>query len=318
MSREKIGLIDVDGKLPNLALMKISRYHKDRGDDVEWCDYISHYDIVYKAKIFTFTQDDTYYLNADKVVCGGTGYDVHSSLPPEIDRLQPDYSLYPNIDKRTAYGFLTRGCPNRCKWCVVPVKEGKTRPYMDVDEIAIEGRDHLVLMDNNVLAIDYGISQIEKIIERGYSVDFNQALDARLVTDDIATLLAKVKWLHRRIRFGCDTPKQIDDCERVIAMFDKYGFRGEYFLYTMLTDNFEESFARVNHWRKRLVESRSDSSVSNINAYAQPFRNPYKRNIPPQWQKDIAKWVNQKPVFVAVEFKDYEPRKGFRCAQYFD
>lgn len=189
---------------------------------------------------------------------------------------------------------------------------------MDVDEIAIEGRDHLVLMDNNVLAIDYGISQIEKIIERGYSVDFNQALDARLVTEDIAALLAKVKWLHRRIRFGCDTPKQIDDCERVIAMLDKYGFRGEYFLYTMLTDNFEESFARVNHWRKRLVESRSDSSVSNINAYAQPFRNPYKRNIPPQWQKDIAKWVNQKPVFVAVEFKDYEPRKGFRCAQYFD
>lgn len=115
-----------------------------------------------------------------------------------------------------------------------------------------------------------------------------------------------------------NTPKQIDDCERVIAMLDKYGFRGEYFLYTMLTDNFEESFARVNHWRKRLVESRSDSSVSNINAYAQPFRNPYKRNIPPQWQKDIAKWVNQKPVFVAVEFKDYEPRKGFRCAQYFD
>lgn len=98
---------------------------------------------------------------------------------------------------------------------------------------------------------------------------------------------------------------------------DKHGFRGEYFLYTMLTDNFEESFARVNHWRQRLLESRSDSSASNINAYAQPFRNPYKRDIPPQWQKDIANWVNQKPVFVAVEFKDYEPRKGFRCAQYF-
>ena len=97
--------------------------------------------------------------------------------------MQPDYSIYPNIPSDTAYGFLTRGCPNKCPWCVVPRKEGKIRPYMDVDEIAIDGRTNLVLMDNNILAAgDYAVSQMEKIISRGYRVDFNQALDARLVT----------------------------------------------------------------------------------------------------------------------------------------
>lgn len=190
---------------------------------------------------------------------------------------------------------------------------------MDVDEIAIEGRDHLVLMDNNVLAIDYGISQIEKIIERGYSVDFNQALDARLVTEDIAALLAKVKWLHRRIRFGCDTPKQIDDCERAMSLINQYGYKGEYFLYTMLTADFEESFNRVNHWRQRLVQIRRENGYVNVPyAYAQPFRDPYKKNRPPQWQRDLASWTNKRQIFTTTEFKDYEPRKGFRCAQYFD
>ena len=110
-----IGLIDVDGKQPNIALMKLSRWHKQRGDHVEFCNYIDHYDVVYKSKIFTFTPDDNYVLNADKVEKGGTGYDLHKTLPHEVDMLQPDYSLYPNIDGKTAYGFLTRGCPNHCK-----------------------------------------------------------------------------------------------------------------------------------------------------------------------------------------------------------
>lgn len=313
-----VGLIDVDGKgvYPNLALMKIARYHRNRGDNVEWCDYISHYDVVYKAKVFSFTPDDLYAINADKVVTGGTGYDLHTQLPQEIDRLQPDYSIYPNIDNHTAYGFLTRGCPNKCPWCVVPRKEGKIRPYMDVDEIAIEGRTNLVLMDNNILAIDYGIQQIEKIISRGYRVDFNQALDARLVTDDIARLLAQVRWLKSRIRFGCDTQKQIGECERAMALINKYGFHGEYFLYTMLNDDFNESFSRVNHWRKRLVEARKNKTNVPY-PYAQPYRNPDKRNNPPQWQKDIANWTNKKQIFWLTEFENFEPRKGFKCKEYF-
>ena len=95
----------------------------------------------------------------------------------------------------------------------MPQKEGNIHPYMDVDEIAIDGRTDLVLMDNNILASDYGLQQIEKIVERGYRVDFNQGLDARLVTPDVARLLERVKWI-KRIRFGCDTPAQIVECER--------------------------------------------------------------------------------------------------------
>ena len=216
----KIGLVDVDGHAkkkkwgatiyPNLALCKIARYHKQQGDDVEWAFPFEHYDVVYMSKVFNFSPDDTTVYQADKIVKGGTGYDIKSQLPDEIDRLQPDYSIYPNIPSDTAYGFLTRGCPNKCPWCVVPRKEGRIRPYMDCDEIAIEGRTKLVLMDNNILAAgDYAVQQLEKIIERGYRVDFNQALDARLVTDEYARLLARIKWIDRRIRFGCDTKGQI-------------------------------------------------------------------------------------------------------------
>lgn len=247
-----IGLVDIDGtgarkkkwgktQYINIALAKIARYHRERGDQVEWAIPFIHYDRVYMSKVFNFSPDDLTCYDADEIIRGGTGYDIHSQLPDEIDRLQPDYSIYPSVPKDTAYGFLTRGCPNRCYWCVVPRKEGRIRPYMDVDEIAIEGRRKLVLMDNNILAAgDYAVEQLEKVIERGYRIDFNQAMDARLVTDDFARLLARCKWIDRRIRFGCDTHRQIQDCERAMELINSYGYHGEYFLYTMLNDDFQE------------------------------------------------------------------------------
>ena len=125
----KVGLLDVDHTgFPNIALGKISRYHKSKGDTVEWYNPLLEYDKVYLSKIFTFTPDYGYYINSREVEKGGTGYDLHKILPEDIDRLQPDYSIYPQVDSHTAYGFLTRGCPNKCRWCVVPVKEGKIRP----------------------------------------------------------------------------------------------------------------------------------------------------------------------------------------------
>lgn len=305
----RIGLLAVDSSYPNLALMKIAAHHKALDDSVEWYNHIDHYDKLYMAKVFTFTPDYGYYINADCVERGGTGYDLQKVLPPEIDRLQPDYSLYPQIDSKTAYGFLTRGCPNRCRWCIVPKKEGAITPYMDVEEIAAGGRNNLILMDNNVLASDYGLQQIEKIVRLKLKVDFNQGLDARLVTDDIARLLAKVKWI-KRIRFGCDTPGQIAECERATALLDKYGYRGEYFFYCILLDDFQESFNRVNHWRSR---------GKRFLPHAQPYRdlnNP--RQVIPQWQKDLAGWADKKWIFRTCEFKDFEPRKGFKCKEYFD
>lgn len=323
----RIGLIDVDGHAskkkwgatiyPNLALCKIARYHKQRGDDVEWALPFTHYDKIYKSKIFNFTKDDDACYYADEIIKGGTGYDIHSQLPKEIDMLQPDYSIYPLLSKDTAYGFLTRGCPNKCVWCVVPRKEGAIRPYMDIDDIAIEGRKKIVLMDNNILAAgDYAVEQLHKIIDRGYSIDFNQAMDARLVTPEYAKLLAKVKWIDRRIRFGCDTHKQIKDCERAIRLIQDNGYKGEFFLYTMLNGDFTECYNRLRYWWARNRNLRLEHKP-NIYAYAQPYRDPDNpsREIP-QWQKDMAQWANKKQIFTVVDFKDFSPRKGFVCSEY--
>ena len=254
--------------------MKISAYHKARGDQVEWYNPLCEYDKVYAAKVFTFTPDYNYYINTNQIEKGGTGYDIEKVLPVEVDRLQPDYSIY-NIDSNLSYGFLTRGCPNRCKWCVVPK--------------------------------NYGLQQIEKIIKLGIKVDFNQGLDARLITDEIARLLAKVKWI-KRIRFGCDTPGQIAEVERASALIDKYGYKGEYFLYCILMD-FKESFARVNYWK---------SKSRRFLPHCQPFRdlnNPHQ--IIPQWQKDMAHWADRKEIYMSCDFKDFSPRKGFLCKEYF-
>lgn len=291
----KIGLIDVDRhakrKLcgatiyPNLALCKISNYHKSIGDEVEWYGpmFGNAYDIVYMSKIFNFSPDYSYPINAKTIIRGGTGYDIEKKLPDWIEHCQPDYSIYPTVPTDTSYGFLTRGCPNRCPWCVVPRKEGKIHPYMDIDAVA-NGNKKIVLMDNNILAAgDYAMEQLAKIIERGYKVDFNQALDARLVNDDNAKLLAQIKWLNRRIRFGCDTSKQIKDCERAMDIINGYGYKGEYFLYCMLNDNFNECYNRIVYWWKRNRDARANHT-SNIYPYAQPYRDPDNpHQIIPQW-----------------------------------
>lgn len=323
-----IGLVDVDGRTkktryaaanyPNLALAKISRYHKQRGDIVELAIPFVHYDIVYKSKVFNFSADDMICYNTDKLVLGGTGYDITSKLPHEIDCLQPDYSIYPHIPKTQAYGFLTRGCPNKCPWCVVPKKEGAIVPYMDVDEIAIEGRTKLILMDNNILAAgDYAHAQFDKIIKRGYYVDFNQAMDARLVDNDFAKQIARMKWIDKRIRFGCDTPAQIQQCENAIELIMRHGFQGRFFFYTILNDNFSECYNRINYWRKR--NEQTQRKGVDFTPYAQPYRDPINPSRqPPQWQKDMAQWVNKHQLFHITSFADFSPRKGFKCATYLD
>ena len=303
-----VGLVDVDGHhYPNLALMKIAAYHKSQGDSVEWADpMFGHYDVVYMSKIFAFTPGNFDYYDCE-VIKGGTGYDINSRLPSEIERQQPDYSIYPFVDDKTAYGFLTRGCPNRCPWCIVPQKEGKIAPYNDVEEIAVDGRHNLILMDNNILASDYGIGQIEKIVRKRLRVDFNQGLDARLVTPEIAQLLSKVRWLDF-IRFGCDTPRQVVECERAMALIDSFGKPRQYLLYTIISEDFEESFDRINHFRDN----------KRVRVQAQPFRNfnsPFQ--IIPDWQRDLAHWANKRQLYKSCEFRDFSPRKDFKCIEYF-
>lgn len=305
----RIGLLAVDSIHPNLALMKLSSYHKGMGDTVEWYNPLLSYDKVYASKIFNFTPDYGYYINGGITEKGGTGYDLHKTLPPEVDRLQPDYSVYRQIDSHTAYGFLTRGCPNRCKWCIVPLKEGGITPYMDVEEIASGGRNKLILMDNNILASEYGLAQIEKIIKMNYRVDFNQALDARLVTKEIAKLLANVRWLSA-IRFGCDTPMQVEYCKKAMQLIDKYREKStQYLMYAMIGNNLQESYKRLSSFKDN----------KRVRIVAQPFRDyndPHQ--VIPQWQKDMARWAMRREIYSKIDFKEFKPRKGFMCKQYFN
>lgn len=300
----KIGLVDIDGhNFPNYALMKISAYHKANGDTVEFANGLfGDYDRVYKSKVFTFTPDNLIPYDCE-VIKGGTGYDITSKLPKEIDDMQPDYSLYGIED--VSYGFLTRGCPNKCPWCIVPKKEGVVTPYRDIDEVA-NGNNKVILMDNNILASDYGLQQLEKIAQRGYRVDFNQGLDARLITDDIAQVLANIKWI-RYLRLACDKFGQVKSILKAHELLEKYGYRKEIFCY-FLIDDWDDVWKRLDCLRQ----------YKWFKPHGQPYRDFNNPNqVIPQWQKDLARWMDNKFLYKSCEFKDFEPRKGFKCINYF-
>lgn len=286
----KVGLIDVDGKnYPNLALMKISAYHKSNGDICEWA-VIGHYDVIYMSKIFTFSKDyDLGLISADTIIRGGTGYN-YNKLIPEAEYIHPDYSLYPRFQE--AYGFLTRGCPNECSWCVVPEKEGRIRSYMNIEDI-IGNRKIAVLMDNNVLAHSHGIRQIEKIGELGIKIDFNQGLDARLIDEGIAKRLGIVKF-YKPLRMACDTISQMPYIEKATKLLRKHNVtRKRYFVYVLVKD-IQDALERVEFLRGL-----------NLDPFAQPYRNLTTGELIDYEHKRFARWVNRKELFNSVKWEDY-------------
>lgn len=204
----EIGLIDVDGhKFPNLALMKISAWHKGLGDNVEWCNLFKHYDIIYMSRVFddTYTSDFITAVNADKIIKGGTGYGFKNKLPEEIEHIYPDYGLYPQLTKNTAYGFLTRGCPNACPFCVVTEKEGrKSVKVADLSEFW-KGQKTIKLLDPNILACNDHLNLLEQLAESKSCVDFTQGLDARLITEKNVEILKKIK--IKMVHFAFDNLK---------------------------------------------------------------------------------------------------------------
>ena len=229
----KIGLHDSDGTgFPNLALMKLSAWHKARGDEVEWWVPMMEYDRVYSSKVFTFTPENPYL--PENTIKGGTGYGIMDELPEEIDAMFPDYSIYPNC--KHAIGFLTRGCIRKCPWCVVPKKEGKIRPYRTWREIKRPDSRDIVFMDNNVLACEWGLEQIADMAGQNVRVDFNQGLDARLIDDHVAGMLARLKWI-RFIRMSADTDAMLDV---VLGAIDRLGKAGvkpyRVFVYVLAQD----------------------------------------------------------------------------------
>ena len=276
----KIGLHDSEKEylkrktFPNYALMKISAYHKSIGDTVEWWNPLEKYDKVYSSKIFDFTPENPY-LPPDTIK-GGTGYDIHSVLPDEIEACFPDYSIYPECNY--AIGCITRGCPNKCRWCIVPQKEGNLKPYRTWQELVRTDSNKLVLMDNNILACEYGIRQLESLIDSGYQIDLNQGMDARLVTDKIAAILSKIKWI-KYIRFSCDTTAQIKAIENAAELLMKYGVKPyKLFIYLLVTADVENAAYRVEQLKK----------LRGITIYAQAERNERKGIIPNKLQLEFS------------------------------
>lgn len=199
----KIGLIDVDGhNFPNLALMKISSYHKSIGDHVEWFNGFFEYDRVYMSKVFDYTPDFEFCIRAKEIVKGGTGYNLTSKLPFEIEHSYPDYDLYGIKD--TAYGFVSRGCPRQCKFCNVSIQQGKqSLKVANLNEFW-NGQKNIVLLDPNITACQDWKELFNQLIESKAYVDFSQGIDARTLTKEKIEYLKQIKLKH--VHFALDNP----------------------------------------------------------------------------------------------------------------
>lgn len=306
----RIGLVDVDGKnFPNLALMKISAWHKGRGDVVEWYDpmYSGHMDKVYLSKVFSFTPDFAYPIDADEVERGGSGYCIslvngrevfdqskNKNLPHEIEHIYPDYSLYPELTKDTAYGFLTRGCPRGCSFCIVEKKEGRcSHKVADLSEFW-NGQKKVVLCDPNILACKDWRELLQQLIDAKVEVDFNQGFDIRMMTEEKIDMLNQIR--IKQIHFAWD---RYEDKAKIIPKF--------------------QLFAR--RWRKKIHHNAVVYTIVNFSTTIEqdleriyilrnmgylPYVMIYDKEHCRQIYRSLARWCNNRYIFASCpSFEDY-------------
>lgn len=318
-----VGLIDVDGHhFPNLCLMKLSAYHKSIGDSVEWYDEDRDmYDIVYMSKVFSdvYSPDIPEPVNTRRVVKGGTGYaiwlegdkevyhkDLDPELPAEIESIYPDYSIYPEytgygqpLKKQTAYGFLTRGCPRGCAFCHVVPKEGRcARKVADLSQFW-NGQGHICLSDPNILACKEAPDLLRQLAESGATVDFNQGLDARLITPEKAELLARMKL--KTPHFAMDSmdaiaPVQrglrlyVDACKRVKGKWDWRN--AKVFCLTNFDTTHEQDMERI-----RVIQD----------CECWPYTMIYNKPSAPQITKRLQRWTNNAIAYSkSKDFDEYQ------------
>lgn len=290
----RIGLVDVDGhsNFPNLALMKLSAWHKAQGDEVEMLFPMSSYDRVYMSKVFDFTPDFNTCIDTKEIIKGGTGYDMSIRLPNEVESTYPDYSLYGITD--TAYGYLTRGCPRNCPFCIVGEKEGlKSYKVSDLDGFW-NGQKHITLLDPNILACPDRIELLNQLADSQAWIDFSQGLDIRFMTEDVARIINRMK--IKTIRFAWD---RRNEDERIIENLTY--FKG----ITNLDFRRLRVYVLVNY------ETTIEEDLYRIYKLKELGYDPYvmifdKENAPKQIKR-LARWVNNKFIFrVCERFEDYQ------------
>ena len=296
----RIGLIDVDGhNFPNLALMKISAWHKAKGDTVEWCIPLSTYDIVYQAKVFDeiYSPDIDWIPQADKVIKGGTGYGLDNTLPDEIEHIYPDYSIYPELTQDTAYGFLTRGCPRGCGFCIVAGKEGRlSHKVADLSEFW-RGQKFIQILDPNILACRDHLDLLQQLADSKAYVNFNQGLDIRFTTEANIPLLNQIK--KKEIHFAWDNPK--DD---LLPYFERYK--------ALATKKYNGAYAMVYclvNYGSTMEENLHRIYTLRDLGYA-PYVMVYDKPHAPLEVKKLQRWCNNKFVFKKCpRFEDYDANK---------
>jgi hypothetical protein len=293
----KILLIDVDSKIPNLALMKLSAYYKSKGHEVGFC--VSDPDKVYASVIFRKNKHlvdglPFFYPNAD-IDIGGPGYDLSKKLPDKIEKMKPDYSLYPDIDY--SIGFTTRGCFRKCHFCIVPEKEGKLKRTHHPKEWHNPEFDKIMFLDNNILGDrDWFLEITDWCIENNLNVWFTQGLDIRLLDVEIAEQLLKMRIL-KSIFFAWDHIGDEKTIKEKIAVLEQAGFsksklksRVQFYVYVDSDQEYESGVYRCRELKKQ-----------NCNPFVM-FNVDHKKS---KRIKELQRWANRKWAFWSCDIADY-------------
>lgn len=297
----KIGLTDVDGhNYPNLALMKISAWHKAHGDIVEWAmPMFGDYDRVYQSKIFTFTPDEQTNWNCE-VIKGGTGYDIRSRLPEKMEKSTAmDYSIYPQYE--FSIQFFSRGCIRHCPFCLVHDKEGLIHPVEPL-QLNPNGK-HIEVLDNNFFANPEWKFAVDFLLATKQKVNLH-GVDIRIMNEEQAFWLNKLP-LHKNVHIAWDLP-QIDLTDKLREVI-RYIKPWKLMCYVLVGFNstIEQDMYRIERLREL-----------GIKPYVMPYRDFENKTQPSQYAKDLAQYVNKPMIFKSCKFQDFSPRKGFTCKEY--